>query len=348
MRRKLGNFLRSGYTSFEKWREYSNSRKQANALRNDVVRKKGKSFVDDNLLKTIRAYAKSNFGSSDFAPWLILYTEIREEFIEGWIPNDYYTYKLVPEWNSREIAKISNIKSFDHRLFDGFSIDPIAIRISGQYYDSTHNSISETDLKKKLNSFDGEVVIKKDSGPSGKGIIFIHSGEANPWAIPVENDIVIQPSVRQHGEMIKLYPHSVNTFRVFTFLEPNGTVSIKAVLLRFGAGGSRIDNVMSGGSYLPISGFTTDGVSFDGLGFARGTRHPDTGFEFRDLSMPYIEKVRIACKKSHLAFPYVRFVGWDVCIDETGAPKLIEWNAWNPTFWRYEARVGPFWKKTPG
>lgn len=347
MRKKLGSLLRNGYTSFEKWREYSNLRKQADSLRNVVVRKKGKSFIDGKLLQTIYEYAKSNFGSKDFAAWLLLYTEIREKFIEGWIPNDFYTNNLIPDWNPREIAKISNIKTFDHRLFHGFSLDPIAIRVSGQYYEKNQNPLNKQDIKEILNNYNGEVVIKKDSGPSGKGIVFIQSGDAAPWEIPLEYDIVIQPSVRQHEIMNKLYPQSVNTFRVFTFLEPDGKVDIKAVLLRFGTGGTRIDNVMSGGCYLPVAGFSTGDVSFDGLGFARGNRHPDTGFEFKSMFLPFVEKVQTACIKSHLAFPYVRFIGWDVCIDEEGTPKLIEWNAWNPTFWRYEARVGPFWKSKP-
>jgi hypothetical protein len=42
--------------------------------------------------------------------------------------------------------------------------------------------------------------------------------------------------------------------------------------------------------------------------------------------------------------PYAAIIGWDVFINEEGAPKLIEWNAKNPFFWPVEARYGPFFK----
>lgn len=347
MLNRAGKLLRGGYNSFERWRNFANSRKQAHVIRKEVIKKKGYSFLNKRILKTICDYAFDRFGSSDYWPWLALYTEIREKFKEGWIPNDYYTYELIPVWNPVKISQLSVLKTFDHRIFDSFSIEPLIIRVSGRYYDSKHIPISVHEAGGILHAYDSEVVIKKDFGPSGKGIIFTEAKKVDMESIAGGYDIVIQPSVKQYKKLSDLYPHSVNTFRVFTHLDGNGVVNVKAVILRFGVGGSRIDNIMSGGSYLPFSGGSFGNIAYDGLGFESGEEHPDTGFRYNELRLPGIDKLILKCKDAHALFPYLRFIGWDVCIDEYGEPKLIEWNANNPTIWRYEAKIGPFWNHKP-
>ncbi len=347
MNRKVGKIVRGGFESFENWRNYTNSRKKAHDIRERIVKRKGVAVVDKKLLKIIKEYSLDIFGSADYWPWLATYTELRGRFMEGWVPDDFYTYELIPLLNPRPLAMLSTIKTFDHRLFDGFAIKPLAIRISGQYYDSNQNKIDQAKFKELLNEHGTEVVIKKDGGPSGRGIIFIDPVNVQIEHLPDDFDLVIQPRVEQYEQLNKLYPHSVNTFRVFSYLSPAGNVEIKAVLLRFGVGGSRIDNIMSGGSYLPLKNGVLNSVSYDGLGFETGKAHPDTGFIFEDLKFPFINELLDNCKKAHLKFPYLRFVGWDVCITKGGELKLIEWNARSPTFWRYEAKIGPFWNEKP-
>lgn len=347
MKNRAGILVRRGYDSFERWRDFANSRKQAERIRKEIVDKKGHSFLDKKTFKTIREYASETFGSADYWPWLALYTEIREKFVEGWIPNEYYTFELIPVWNPVKLSQLSVLKSFDHRLFGSFSIEPLVVRVSGQYYDSKHAPVTMHEAGEILRAHDSEVVIKKDFGPSGKGIIFTESKKVDTESIAKGFDIVIQPSVKQHKTLSDLYPHSVNTFRVFTHLDENGAVMVKAVILRFGVGGSRIDNIMSGGCYLPFSGGSLGNTAYDGLGFETGEKHPDTGYRYDELDLPCIEKLISTCKEAHTLFPYLRFIGWDVSVDQSGEPKLIEWNANNPTIWRYEARVGPFWNQKP-
>ena len=49
-----------------------------------------------------------------------------------------------------------------------------------------------------------------------------------------------------------------------------------------------------------------------------------------------------SCRTAHLKYPYVGVVGWDVCIDEHGKPKLLEWNAYNSLYAWVDALYGPF------
>jgi len=46
--------------------------------------------------------------------------------------------------------------------------------------------------------------------------------------------------------------------------------------------------------------------------------------------------------EGHQKNPYVRMIGWDVCIDEHGKPKLIEWNTHRPSYTWEDVLFGPF------
>jgi hypothetical protein len=341
-----GNIIRKSSEKFELWRSITNSRKEAKNIRKTIVDKNGYSAVDAKTKAVIAEYCQDVFKDKEYWPWLATYTEIRGKFIEGWIPEDYYRYTLLPQWNPIGFATVSTIKTFDHRLFNDFSLKPLLIKVANRYFDSDNNVLTEQEAIKIITDYNGEIVIKKDSGPSGSGIIFIHTREFDRKYIDVKNDLVIQPKIEQLDQFDRLNKSSVNTFRVFTFLDSKGEVHVKKVFIRYGVGNSRIDNVMSGGGYIPVQDGAFSAVSYNGLGFEQGDRHPDSGFMFKDLEVVSFYDAMVAkCVENHLRCPYVQFIGWDVAIDKNGKPVLVEWNAKGPMFWRYEARLGPFFEK---
>lgn len=342
--KKIGHLFRKSYDTFENWRQYSNSRKEAHRLRKQLVDKKGSSFLDRKLLKQIKEYSNAEFGSPEYWPWLAFYTEIREDFIEGWIPDEYFRFELIPKLNPRPIAMVSTVKSFDHRLFEGFAVDPIAVKISGCFFDQNQQKIKKQDLLELLKSIDKEIVVKIDGGPSGKGHMFIPPDEMNSVVLEEISDCVIQPVVNQHSHLNELYDKSVNTLRIVTLLKNDGTVAHKYTFLRCGSGGSRVDNVRAGGYFLLID---LDGnvvsPAYDGSGNRTGRKHPDTGFEYNTLRVPSVSEAVQKCKESHLQFPYVKLIAWDVFINEQANFGLLEWNARSPTMWLVEAIKGPLY-----
>jgi len=339
----IGSAVRKGYEKFEKWRKYSNSREQADRFRADVTERKGFSILNEKLIRQIKEYAYSQFGENDYWHWLALYTEIRGEFIEGWVPDDYYTFEWIPTMNPENVSGLSLIKSFDHRLFPGHTIQPVAVRINGQNFDHNQKRISNTEFYRLMKQLRSEVVIKKDCGPSGTGLFFRNSVEL------LENDFkdsysyVIQPVVEQHDEMKKLSDRSVNTVRVVTFLKPCGKVQNFFTSLKFGVNGLRVDNVNMGGRFLLLD---PDGVvtsnPFNELGL-ECRECIESGFEYRGFRVPSFRKAVELCKEQHLNFPYTRFIAWDVFIDKETDPRIIEWNARLPGMWVNEAVAGPLW-----
>lgn len=318
------------------------SRFLAHQSRRKIIKKKGGRVVNRQIKKSIKEYAKRQFGKKSYWPYLALYTEIRGQFIQGWLPFDYYRYILLPRINPRSYCELSEHKTFDHRIFGDFALKPLLVYISGMFLNSDFEVVARDQVKKILFEYNDTIVVKEEIGTQGKQVQVIHSSEFKTENLKIGRNYIIQPYVKQYKPIHNLYSESVNTLRVTTFLKKDGSVDIKFVILRFGSDGSKVDNISVGGQYIY---FDSDGKpsknAFDNMGFNMGERHKNSGYLFADLELPMYQEVMNACIAAHKKYPYVRLVGWDVCITDTGEPKLIEWNT-SPGIHRFESRFGPF------
>jgi hypothetical protein len=320
---------------------------EAHRLRQEVIKRKGRKVINNKLKKTIKQYSKERFGKSAYWPYLALYTEIRGEFIYGWIPFDYYRFILLPKINPKKYGYLSDHKTFDYSLFGEFAVKPLFLFISGLFFSFEMKFLSVGKVKERLADYGESIVIKEETGLGGKEVYILHSSDFDVTKLNKNKNYIIQPYIKQYERLSELYPESVNTFRVTTFLRNDGKIDIKFVILRFGINNSRVDNLTLGGQYLFIDaeGKPNEVIYDYPLGFEIGASHINTGFKFSNLSIPAYHDMIKECKNAHKKYPYLRLIGWDVCIDSNGKPKLIEWNAFNPVFWPQEALFGPFWEK---
>ena len=107
MIKKAGNFIRKGFESFNRWRGYTNSRKEARNFRKIVNAHKGKSCVTGEMISSMKAEMKQRFGDEGHWPWIALYSELRGEYIKGWVPNDFYVFEIIPAVNPVHISYLS-------------------------------------------------------------------------------------------------------------------------------------------------------------------------------------------------------------------------------------------------
>ncbi|HDZ42128.1 MAG TPA: hypothetical protein ENH59_10700 [Bacteroidetes bacterium] len=331
---------------YKKW-IFFNARAKANRLRKGVIRRKGVRITNRRLLKTIKDYSKHKFGTTAYWPYLALYTEIRGEFVPGWMPYDYYVFILLPNLNPRPGVLINDLKTYDYRLFGDFAIKPLLIYVSGMFIDPDMEIIDRKRLIKFLSDYNDTIVIKQEGGRGGKEVSILHSSEFVPEELDKKKNYVIQPYIRQYKVLDDLYPDSVNTFRIISFLRKDGLVKIIYVMLRFGADNLKVDNLSSGGYYLyfNLNGNPDSKIYEWQTGIEIGDRHKNTGYVFSDIEIPMFHDMLEKCRQAHKKFPYARVIGWDVCIENTGEPKLIEWNAEEPGFYPFEAKYGPLWSE---
>ncbi len=142
------------------------------------------------------------------------------------------------------------------------------------------------------------------------------------------NDCIHQEVVIQHELVNKIYAHSVNTIRFDTYMDKNDEIHIISGYMRFGAGGSVLDNSSSGGFYVTVDiengKLIGKSHQFMRYGGEQSDRHPDTGVVFEGYKIPYFEE---ACKLVKDAVTHIpdRIIGWDIAIGKDG-PLIIEGN----------------------
>lgn len=150
--------------------------------------------------------------------------------------------------------------------------------------------------------------------------------EAEVFPLLEKGSFVFQEVVEQHRDIAQIYSHSLNTMRIDTYMDPQGNVSIITALMRFGLGGSVIDNITAGGFFVPIdvaSGtFNKYGYQLLEHGGNVYTQHPDTEFVFEGFKIPHFEAVKEMITEAVKIIPDI-LLGWDIAVTDTG-PVLIE------------------------
>ena len=136
---------------------------------------------------------------------------------------------------------------------------------------------------------------------------------------------LVEEFVVQHQDVSKLYPLSVNTYRIVTVLT-EGEAHIVYAFIRIGNGGRFVDNINAGGMAAPINietgvieypAFDKDSIYYE--------THPYTSCAIKGYQLPQWDKAVETVLKAAKVVTQVGYVGWDVAATENGV-VLIEGN----------------------
>ncbi len=171
-------------------------------------------------------------------------------------------------------------------------------------------------------------VLAKPVEGQGGGNITLHENVTDPAAFRAEvtaaGQSIVDEFIEQHPDMSALYPDSVNTVRMITFLGRDGTVHLLAAVLRIG-NGDVIDNFASGGMYTMLD---ADGVAlYPGVDKQSNVyrEHPVTGTPIVGFRVPMYDRVWELTQELARRTPEAPYVGWDLAITPNG-PVVIEGN----------------------
>ena len=191
----------------------------------------------------------------------------------------------------------------------------------------------ETATVADLTAFlDGQEAIfaKINHGDCGRGVekLYVKDFES-PAAmldyIQQNKLVVLEQVLRQHEDMARLHPSSVNTMRILTDLVDD-TVHIAYITVKMGRGGGVCDNSGQGGVLCRVdieSGKICSPATDDY--FNVYDKHPDTGIVFQGYQLPMVDEAIALAKKAARKVPQIGHVGWDVAITPDG-PAIIEGN----------------------
>lgn len=296
--------------------------------------------TDGAILGRCNEYARDVLGSRKFAPWLHVYAAVSGGFKEGWIPDNYY-HRVVHPMKKPVAAKVSNLKTFTNRILGTDALPDLAYVLDGVYFSREFVPVLHSELVAILFDRHDRIYFKPDDSRQGKNVVIMtrhdFAGEGRSW-LP---NGVFQAPIRQHEFFEALSPQATATVRITTAREMDGSIDVRAAYLRVGR---KSDDVVLSANAIKVPLDHNTGA-LAGIGYLpkwrRTETHPDTGFRFTGSSVPYFGDATALCRSLHERCPHMSCVGWDVCSEQDGQVKLMEWNADHNDIKFSEATSGP-------
>lgn len=293
--------------------------------------------------RKIKEYAVEVLGSEAFAPWLKVYTAYRGEFLEGWIPDNYFGRVVCPKANGT-FRNLGDLKTLSKRILQTDTFPDIAYFIRGTWTNLNGEVLKLAELKDFLFAHHRDVFLKLNSSLQGKGIYKISKDNFDPSNYSKLGDFVVQSPIIQADWFDQIITGSVATIRITTVLPPGEKARTAEKYLRVGFKDCQF--ITSAKSLrIPIVDDcgTLGKFSFSG-NWEIHDSHPDSRFRFEGAQVPEFKKVMETCEKLHQRVGYFAVIGWDVSVDQNGNVKVMEWNTDHPGIKYSEASTGPAFK----
>lgn len=256
---------------------------------------------------------------------------------------DALKYRLTVRTNRHVWPILHDKLQFDRFMRGRLPITPmLRALIDGQDV-AIESSLNFEALLDQLDDGAG-LVVKPLQGGGGNGLLFIvriglewrvnretlTRGALDETLVHYRSYHGVYRLERQHPSLSRLFPHSVNTLRIFTFVDEESGPKIAACRLRIGTAASwPVDSRNKGGlvGFVNLqSGVVEQTLARKGWkGWERVSTHPDSGEKIDGLSVPHWGLIRDALLgflDQHRVFDYV---GWDVLITDAGF-SVIEAN----------------------
>ena len=254
------------------------------------------------------------------------------------------------ETNSRKFDSLFVRKSLQKSIaVDNGLPTPRLLMKVGKYYPINNRETFIEAFGKISEPF----ILKIDGGMQGNAIHlfepakngFLHKGEVvsadwiwDRFEKNLEPGYIIEERVSNHPDIASIYPRSLNTLRLVTIRTRDGKQHLLPPYIKFGSGGSHVDNLSAGGLFAVIDENGRLGIGMDELG-NRYDVHPDTGEQITGRAVPHVDEALELALEASRVFGFMGTLGWDIGITPDG-PVIIEGNTrWGAD--KYQEQVGP-------
>lgn len=250
--------------------------------------------------------------------------------------SDFLNYKLYLR-SDAEIKEYATIKTQNYfyeivspsKYKTAFTIKPNFLKNFKKYCPrDSFNMGSKEELISFLNRNE-KIMYKPVDGLGGESVKSIRVADINNLDAFYEEitnkNILLEGYVKQHSEMAKFAPNSVNTLRIMTF-GYEGKSTILAVIMRIGNGIADVDNFHQGGMGVAVD---IESGKLIGKAIDKDNKeyevHPFSGYKFDGFQIPNWDIVKKTVLEAALVNEHIHVVGWDVAVTEDGC-TFIEGN----------------------
>lgn len=292
---------------------------------------------------------KNNYGQKIDSRGHKLYEGINGVFHKNYFPDYLFATKLEPKLNNYIYARLYGDKSLTELLYSKSSKlkmpQTYLVKSSGIWYDAKRKILDSVEVKNSLYNLGAAIIKPTVGGNSGKGIIFcnfvdgidLNKETSIDTLINSDyNDFIIQEKLVQHSSFSMLYPSSINTIRIITYIA-NEKVYHADICLRMGTGGIKVDNIHAGGIGIGISNSGILNEYAYKLGYSdskiKMDKHPDTEIIFGNYKLEGINGIIETALDLHGLTPHMGIISWDFMVDKEGDSILIEANYMGQAIW---------------
>ena len=248
---------------------------------------------------------------------------------DKYIPASLYFYYISPYLVNMNLSMAYVDKNMYFRHFpDVRQPKTIFHNMSGRFYTAEIQEVTFDEAVDTLSRTERFIVKPAIESGRGRDVKMVMGGKIQIASIldDYESNYIIQEVVKQHPEMSKLNPTSLNTCRLYTYRKVGTSeYMLLGAAVRFGGKGAYRDNACTGGGFCKIN---DDGSVEDAIHnyrrFGWGSLKVEKGLE--GLCIPNYDKVLETALRLHKTIPYMDLIGWDIAVDEEGEPVLIELN----------------------
>ena len=296
--------------------------------------------------KEIQDYYKNEFGKKIPTWWHRLYQSYLGVYCAEYFPEILLSAYLEPKLNNYRDAAFLEDKNLLEVLFCNIK----EVRVPQTYGSCIHGSyrnicgqlVNKDTFCREIENL-GQCVLKKTiDTSSGRDVMLCEftngiDKRSNRKVVEVISEFgenfLIQEKIVQHQQLQTLYPKSVNTFRVMSYICDNQVKVCPTTSLRLGRNNADRDNLHYGGIGIGIApngrlrkyAFSEFGEKFD--------THPDTGVVFENFAIPDANKLVTAAIALHSRVPYLGLISWDLTFDENENVVIIESNTSGQAAW---------------
>lgn len=178
------------------------------------------------------------------------------------------------------------------------------------------------------------VFIKETNGYCGIGTRKIETGKLNLKGLYAEliadkvAHYIVEEPITQISDLMEFHPWSINTVRIVTVYDTaNDEVHIMSATLRMGNKKNSLDNYHFDGISASINIETGIIVTMGYDAYNRAyVTHPLSGKQIVGFQMPNWKECKCFVIRAARKIPTVKYIGWDVVIQEGKCFSLIEGN----------------------
>lgn len=317
--------------------------------------------LSQEQIDSVEKLYKNNYGKKIPLTWHKSYTAYTGRFDKYYFPEILYIPEFERYMNyNQSLANVLEDKNLLYVFAKASNVRMPRMYLSCQagIYKDAENKVLDFEKACALISNIGVCFAKPSIGTdSGRGCEVYclvngtdtKSGKTSDMLLKdLGKNFTIQERLVCHESIRKIYDGSVNTFRIMTYRWKNQII-VAPIIMRIGRGGSYLDNAHAGGMFIALS----DDGTLHKTAFTEFkeefVEHPDSKLKFEGYRIPLLPNVVDAVKRMHYSLPAIGVINWDMTLDESGQPVLIEANVNGGSIWLFQMAhgCGVFGERTP-